>query len=503
MLPGPVDNAGFCVVPGRLMRLAGVDGVPAEPAPGITSGGTDAELREQLETLCSAVRELGSAVAPASIIVFAQDRDLRYRWILNPDFGALQSDILGRTDRELNPEGANVDALEAMKRRVLASAEPLRQEVEVEWRGIRRWYDLHVQPRRVDGEVVGVLCVARDVTDRKLAQAELAEREARYRALFWSIDEGYCLCEMITDAAGRPVDYRFLEVNPLFESMTGLADAVGRTARELVPSLEDHWVETYARAGLHGEQIRFQQRSDAMGRSFDVFTGPAEVPGRFVIVFRDVTERERQEERIRLLAGEATHRTKNILSIVLAIARQTTGDDVADFTSRLTERIAALAASNDLLAASQWRGVDLHELVTAQLSHFAELIASRISLDGPRLTVSPEAAETISMALHELSTNAVKYGALSNAAGTVSLGWSADSRSFAMRWQEAGGPLVTAPARKGFGSVAVERLARLRLDAEVRLDFAPTGVVWDMTCPLERVARPDDAPAAVGIGAAR
>lgn len=132
---------------------------------------------------------------------------------------------------------------------------------------------------------------------------------AGYRELFDAIDEGFCVCEMIVDDDGTAVDYRFLETNPLFEEMTGLRGAVGKTALELVPDLEPHWVATYARAALGGERFRFEQGSAAMGRWFDVFTMPLGPPGRFGIVFKDVTARRlaelelsRNEARFRELA---------------------------------------------------------------------------------------------------------------------------------------------------------------------------------------------------------
>jgi serine phosphatase RsbU (regulator of sigma subunit) len=133
----------------------------------------------------------------------------------------------------------------------------------------------------------------------------------RFRELFSAIDEGYCLCEIIVDDNGKAIDYRFIEANHLFEEMTGLVGAVGRTAYELVPDLEPHWVATYARAALGGERIRFEQGSAAMGRWFDVFTMPVAPAGRFAIVFKDETERRRaalalteSEERYRLLAEQ-------------------------------------------------------------------------------------------------------------------------------------------------------------------------------------------------------
>jgi PAS domain S-box-containing protein len=121
------------------------------------------------------------------------------------------------------------------------------------------------------------------------------EREANLSALFREIDEGFCLAEIVLDDAGHPVDYRFLEVNPQFEAMTGLDDAVGRTALELVPDLERHWIDMYSRVGIGRQVLRFDQGSDAMGRWFDVFATPVEPHGRFALVFRDVTERHQAE----------------------------------------------------------------------------------------------------------------------------------------------------------------------------------------------------------------
>ena len=152
----------------------------------------------------------------------------------------------------------------------------------------------------------------------------LRESEARYRTLFTSIDEGFCVCEMIVDNAGSPVDYRFLEVNERFESQTGLVDAVGRTALELVPELEQHWIEMYGRVGLGGETVRFEQGSEAMGRWFDVYSAPVEPSGsgRFVIVFSDCTDRKhaelslrQSEERERRARRRAELTTKVILEL--------------------------------------------------------------------------------------------------------------------------------------------------------------------------------------------
>lgn len=135
---------------------------------------------------------------------------------------------------------------------------------------------------------------------------DLDQRDSYLRVLFDSIDEGYCIAEMVVSDLGAPTDYRFLEVNAVFEEMTGLRAPVGKTARELVPYLEWEWIEKYARVALGGETIRFEQGSEAMGRWFDVFAMPIGSAGRFAVVFKDQTQRHQSE--IALQESEARFR---------------------------------------------------------------------------------------------------------------------------------------------------------------------------------------------------
>ena len=162
------------------------------------------------------------------------------------------------------------------------------------------------------------------------------------------------------------------------------------------------------------------------------------------------------------------------------------------FIACFGERIRALAASQDLLVKNEWKGADLEELVRSQLAHFKDLIGTRIELQGPSLFVSAPAAQAIGMALHELATNAAKYGALSAADGHVKIQWSpsateAGQKFFAMSWRESGGPPVSAPSRKGFGSTVISRMATESLDAKVKLGFPVTGLTWQFECRAREV----------------
>jgi PAS domain S-box-containing protein len=209
-------------------------------------------------------------------------------------------------------------------------------------------------------------------------------------------------------------------------------------------------------------------------------------------VVRDMTDRRAAEDKRQLLMRELNHRAKNILSVVQAIAHQTEASSYQEFIARFDERIQSLSASHNLLVKSEWRNVPLVELVRAQLAHFGDLLGGRITVRGPDLRITAAAAQAIGMALHELATNAAKYGALSTDRGRVEIVWGleragAGGHRFTMEWSENGGPTVVAPTRRGFGWSVLCQLTKMSLGADVTLEYAPTGVVWRLGCPADRV----------------
>jgi two-component sensor histidine kinase len=153
-----------------------------------------------------------------------------------------------------------------------------------------------------------------------------------------------------------------------------------------------------------------------------------------------------------------------------------------------TQRIQALAANQDLLIQNEWKGVDVEELVRAQLAHFADIVGSRIVVHGQKLHLNAAATQAIGLALHELATNAGKYGALSVDAGRVDVGWQLDGDIFAMNWTERDGPTVSLPA--GFGRTVLEAMAKRTADGEVELDYAPSGLGWRLTCQAANALEP-------------
>jgi PAS domain S-box-containing protein len=209
-------------------------------------------------------------------------------------------------------------------------------------------------------------------------------------------------------------------------------------------------------------------------------------------VVRDMTERRAAEEQRRLLMREFGHRAKNILSVVQAIAHQTEASSCQEFIAKFDERIQSLSTSHNLMVTSEWRDVPLAELVRTQLAHFGTLLDSRIIVRGPDLRITAAAAQAIGMAIHELATNAAKYGALSTDRGHVEIVWGLEANGggehrFTMEWSESGGPIVVPPTRRGFGWSVLCELTKISLVADVSLEYAPAGAVWRLRCPADRV----------------
>ena len=208
-------------------------------------------------------------------------------------------------------------------------------------------------------------------------------------------------------------------------------------------------------------------------------------------VLVDITERKAFEEQLKVLLGEVSHRSKNLLAVTQAIADQTRGRTVREFKARFLERLLGLAASHDLIVGNEWRGVPLAELIGSQVGAFDEKQPGRITMTGPQCVLLPAAAQTLGMAVHELGTNAMKHGALSRPQGHVDISWHVIRRDegeeprerFLMSWVERGGPPVLGAPRRGYGLEVVDDMVAYDLDARVTLSFDPAGLSWSIDAP--------------------
>jgi PAS domain S-box-containing protein len=337
------------------------------------------------------------------------------------------------------------------------------------------------------------------VEDRRRAQNEAevarirAERAEALARVEQARDDLVQLIERSNDFVGTAdLDGRIIYMNSAAKRMIGLGPQRDLHFSEYIaPESLDYFTNTFIPAvRRHGHaSAEMKLRNLASGEPIDVISSTFLLldrkgnPNQLATVTRDISDRKRHEEHLDLLMREVNHRAKNMLTVVQAISNQTAAKSPKDFLARFTERLRALSANQDLLVRNEWGGVDIADLVRAQLAAFADLMGSRISMHGPNLRFNAAAAQAVGLALHELATNASKYGALSTEAGSVEVCWRLDGNTFAMNWTERGGPPVSAPTHRGFGSTVVNAMAKRSVQGEVDLDYAPSGVVWTLTCP--------------------
>ena len=276
--------------------------------------------------------------------------------------------------------------------------------------------------------------------------------------------------------------------------------AIGRSILMLVP--EDRRDEEAGILEQIGKGARVQQfetiRLHISGRPIHVSLTVSPVrgdDGRIIgasTIARDISERKRAEETQRILLREVNHRSKNLLAVVDSIVRQTARNALpADFIERVSRRIQALSANQDLLIKSDWQSVDLLSLVKSQMALHGDMDSSRLQFEGPAYHLTPTAAQALGLALHELSMNALKHGALSTPHGSVEISWQVRDEgrepNFRLTWTERGGPPVSAPSHVGFGSTILDRITALSLRGQATMTYAPGGLVWDIVAPASTI----------------
>ncbi|WP_207482931.1 PAS domain S-box protein [Arenibaculum pallidiluteum] len=298
-------------------------------------------------------------------------------------------------------------------------------------------------------------------------------------------------------------DSRALYVNAALQRL------VGRPAEEIIGRSDRDWAPSRAEAEMIIVNDSRVMESGEIVDMDEMFTGingetryyrSVKSPLRdeagniigLVGVTSDMTDRRRAEERERLLAREVDHRAKNLLAVVQSVVQLTRAEDIGAFKTAVRGRIQSLARAHSLLAASRWEGADLMQLATDELAPFASRDASRLRIGGPATRLRPEAAQALALVLHELVTNAAKYGALSSEAGFIELSWqTADdgpARHLVLRWQERGGPNVEPPTRHGFGSTLIRASMQMQLKGTVELEWNPKGLVCTLKIPAEQLA---------------
>jgi PAS domain S-box-containing protein len=433
--------------------------------------------------------------------------DLSGRWlVVNKRYceivGYTAEELAGKTFQDItHPDDIAVDLAE--RQRMLSGAI---SSFSMEKRYIRKdgspiWINLTVGgARKENGTLDYFISVVEDITRRKEAEEERLRVEAKLR-------ESEAELQLAQEAANLGRWSWNLRTQEL--SWTDRSKALFGLPLDAPTSYEDFLCALHpddrerinaevSRAICEGKDYDVEMRSLWPDGSLHWIASKGRVyfesgqPARMVGVAFDITARKQADEQMSYALRELDHRAKNLLSLVQAILRQTARTETrGDFVELFSERIRGLAASQDLLVGNKWKGAGIVDIIRSQLSHFRDALGSRVKLSGPPVELNASAAQTIGMALHELATNASKYGALSNDNGYIVLGWSLQQcekgGSFCVSWSEHDGPPVAEPSRKGFGQTVLVRMAKEALSADVQLDYEPDGLKWRLKCAAGNV----------------
>ncbi len=458
-------------------------------------------LRANQEQTRVRLAELESLYQSAPLGLAMLDRDLKFVRVndaLAEINGVSATDHIGRFVFDVVP---NLRAqAEPLFQGIFASGEAVR---DVEFHGetkrapgiMRDWIE-HAYPlKTATGELVGLGLIIEEVTDRKRVQDELASANVALRR---TLD----LLFLSLRAAGVSVftqdrDLRYIWIGGEYFGCDPDA-AVGAEEKDVVPAeliepLLQMKREVFATGQAAHQDLPYQKDGKTVWCNVQIEpwrSRNGEVQSLLGAV-SDISERKATEQHIRTLLGELAHRSKNLLTVIQVMARRSVSPDLSssDFVDTFIERLSGLAQSHDLLAREDWRGISMQELVTSQIGHLNSALSSRLFTEGPEIVLTPVAAQNLGMAVHELSTNAVKYGALSVDGGSVRISWSLLSDEngrdrLRLSWVERGGPVVSEPTQRGFGRFVIEAIAARALSGSVNLRFDPEGV----SCSIEGAA---------------
>jgi PAS domain S-box-containing protein len=334
-----------------------------------------------------------------------------------------------------------------------------------------------------NGQPTHVISVLRDITDQHRAEDGLRQALNRSTEILESISDAFFALS---------ADWRFTYANRRALEMWNrhAEDVVERRLLDVFPEATGSEVHRAYLSAMESRQtIHLDTISPVIHRWLNVTIYPA-ANGGLSVYFRDITERKRNEERQNLLLNELNHRVRNSLATVISLAQQTarSATSVEAFNTDFQARVMALAQAHGLLTRKNWEGASLRDVVDATLAPHRGDNGTHIRIEGPDCNLPASQALAMTLGLHELATNARKYGALSVATGTVNVNWhiagDAGKRALILHWSETGGPPVEPPRRRGFGSRLLERALPSDLTGQVNLEFPTKGVRCTIEFPL-------------------
>lgn len=272
------------------------------------------------------------------------------------------------------------------------------------------------------------------------------------------------------------------------------AEMIGQSIRRIIPSELQAEEDKLLRRLEAGELIeRYETvrlRKDRQRLDVSMTISPLRSPAGKVLgasnIIGGITESKRSKAQINDLLKEVNHRSKNMLALVQAIARQTVPSEQGEFLQRFLGWIQALSSNQDLLINNDWQGIGMEKLVQAHVMRLPLRLESRIQIEGPLVQLTSGAAQAIGLALHELASNAASYGALSRPDGRVRIRWARKNGDFSIEWSEHDGPPAHPPAQPGFGTRVLSLMPQIGIGARTEVDYATSGLTWRLNCPAER-----------------
>ena len=457
-------------------------------------------LRQQADELSRTRRRDAIFDSAIDFAIVATDREgLITDWNSGAEkvMGWSADEMIGQpADRFFTPEDRAIGRVETEMMLALRDGSASDERWHLRKDGIRFWASGEMLPLRdEDGAHTGFVKILRDRTEQRLVGERIAASEARYRTLFDSIEEGFCIIEFRDGPHGPSSDYVHVEANPAYERQTGIADIVGQSIRAMAPDEADGWIAAFASVLRTGQPVRFEREFALARRHVEVSAHRIEPPERrqVAVLFNDITARVRAAEQQTVLNRELSHWMKNTLAMVQAIATQTlrNATDLKSAREALSARLVAMGKAHDILLTGAREGASLHELVRQALAIHDDAQVGRLRLSGPQVRVGPRAALSLALLIHELATNATKHGALSTADGYFVVEWSIETGGadpvVRLLWVEKGGPSVAMPTHRGFGSLLIERGLAGAIGGEVRMSYPAEGVTCALKASLARI----------------